>query len=54
MFCLDDLSIGEIRVLKSLTNSVWGSECDLNYRISFTKVGTHVFGEEILRIEISR
>ena len=39
-FCLVDLSIGESRLLKSSTISVWGLMCDLSFsNVSFTYVG---------------
>ena len=38
-FCLDDMSIGESRVLKSPTINVWGSICDLSFsNVSLTNV----------------
>ena len=52
-FCLDDLSIVESRVLKSLTTIVWGSMCALSFiNVSFTDVDALVFGALMFRIEI--
>lgn len=42
-FCLDDLSVGEGRVLKSHTITVLGSISDFRFTgVHFFKIGCHV------------
>ena len=44
-FCLADLPIGESKVLKSPTISVWNLMCALSFcNVSVTNVGVLVFG----------
>jgi hypothetical protein len=53
-FCLNDLYIGERKVIKSPTIKVWGSMCDLNFtNVSFTNMGALILGAWMFGIEIS-
>ena len=53
-FCLDDLSISESRVLKSLTINVWGSVYDLSFsNVSFMNVDALAFRAKLFIIDTS-